>query len=241
MDKHIERVAKSYDRHIIEYDDPDGLDYDNLPEYITGDPGYRVWKNECRNGREGINQADLMDYLSPESGMEFVHLGCGLGLMMKGYDKWPSNYHGIDISGKGIKLISDYAEKNNIPVGSLHWGSVHDTPFGDNFFHIGDCIGVLEYYGRDFVLTAIKEFRRILKPGARLVLDIPNIESPSGRMMMRVEEYMGRPDLFDMTPLEFEDLIADYFEIVDSDRIHAEKRGSEFIGMAYFYCLKCKP
>jgi len=60
---------------------------------------------------------------------------------------------------------------------------------------------VLEYYEKDFVLKAIQEFHRVMKPGGRFVLDISNITSPSGRMAMMIEEYMGRPDKFDMLPL----------------------------------------
>lgn len=90
-------------------------------------------------------------------------------------------------------------------------------------------MGVLEYYDRNFILKAIQEFHRIMKPNGRFVLDIPNIASPSGRIAMLIEEYMGRPDKFDMLPHEFEDIIKDYFEIVDSDKISAESRGENYI------------
>ena len=99
---------------------------------------------------------------------------------------------------------------------------------------------MLEYYERDFVLKAIQEVHRIMKPGSKFVLDIPNITSPSGRIMMLVEEYMGRPDKFDILPQEFEEMITDYFEIVDSDRISAENRGESYAGTMYYYFLKCK-
>jgi len=80
----------------------------------------------------------------------------------------------------------------------------------------------------------------VIKPGGKLVVDIPNTTSPSGRAMMMVEEYMGRPDKFNMLPHEFEDMISDYFEIVDSDRICAESRGESYMGSMYYYYLICK-
>ena len=232
----LEEIAKSYDRHFIEYGKSDSLSYDNLPEYITNNPDYPYWKNESDSNWDEKRRIELKEYLSPAENMKFIHLGCSLSLKFKEYDKWPSVYHGVDISSETIQWLNEYVNENNLSIGSLHCGSVHETPFAESYFDIGDCMGVLEYYEKDFVLTAIKEFHRILKPNGKFVLDIPNIESPSGRAMMLIEEYMGRPDRFDMLPQEFEDMIKDYFEIEDSDRIRAENH----MGMMYFYCLRCK-
>ncbi|MCL2514082.1 MAG: class I SAM-dependent methyltransferase [Oscillospiraceae bacterium] len=240
MEKHLGLVAKSYDRHFVEYGKEDGLSYDNLPYYIISDPDYLYWKNEQESGREENRRIELKDYLSPAENMNFIQLGCSVNLKTRGYYKWPSAYHGVDISNETIQALKRFVGENNIAVGSLHCGSMHKTPFAESCFDIGECIGALEYYEEAFVLESIKEFHRILKPGGRFVLDIPNIKSPSGRMMMLIEECMGRPDKFNMPPEEFEDMIKDYFEIEDSDRIRAESRGEGHTGMVYFYCLKCK-
>jgi len=236
MVSHLERVAKTYDRCIVEFGNEDAPDYDNLPGHITSDPDYPAWKAEAeRQSYKSECKKEIKDFLSPAKGMNFIQLGCSLNLMFKGYDRWPSAYYGVDISGQTIRLLNDFIKKNNISVGALHCGSIHDTPFADSFFDIGECIGVLEYYERAFVLEAVREFHRILKPGGRFVLDIPNSASPSGRMAMLIEGYMGRPDLFDMTPREFEDMIEDYFEIEDSDRMRANHAGA-----MYHYYLRCK-
>lgn len=240
MERQLERIAKSYDRHFIEYGKKDSLSYDNLPAYITNNPDYPAWKAELDNGMEGGEPINIREYLSPSRGMNFISLGCSLNLIRKGYDKWPSTYHGVDISGRTIRALKRSVKERKLPIGSLHCGSIHEMPFDDSFFDIGECIGVLEYYERDFVLQAIREFHRILKPGGRFVLDIPNIQSPSGRVAMLIEECMGRPDKFDMPPREFENMLEDYFEIEDSDRIRAERRGHSHTGMMYFYCLRRK-
>ena len=90
---------------------------------------------------------------------------------------------------------------------------MHDTPYTDNFFDIGTCIGSLEYFEKDFVEKALKEFHRILKPGAKFVLDIPNIERPDCRIAMMIEDYLGRTDKFSMTKREFETMLEPYFSI----------------------------
>jgi len=236
----LEQIAKSYDRHFIEYGKKDSLGYDNLPDYITNNPEYPAWKAELENGMEGGEPINVKGYLSPNQGMNFISLGCSLNLIRKGYDKWPSTYHGVDISRRTIRALKRSVKEKKLPVGSLHCGSIHETPYADSYFDIGECVGVLEYYEKDFVRQAIREFHRILKPGGKFVLDIPNVGSPSGRMAMLIEECMGRPDRFDLSPQEFEGLIQAYFVIEDSDRIRAERRGDSHTGMMYFYCLRCK-
>ena len=240
MENQLKQIAKSYDRHFIEYGQKDSLSYDNLPDYITNNPDYPYWKSEADSGWEDHGRIELKDYLSPAKNMNFIQLGCSMNLKTKGYDTWPSTYYGVDISGETISALHYFVGENNLSIGSLYCGSVHETPFKDSHFDIGECIGVLEYYERDFVLMAIKEFHRLIKPGGKFVLDIPNIQSPSGLMMMAIEECMGRPDRFDMLPQEFEAMIQDYFEIEDSDRIKAESRGETHAKMMYFYCLRCK-
>jgi len=234
------QIAKSYDRHFIEYGNDDSLGYDNLPEYMTSNPNYPSWESELASGYEDQRRMELKDFLSPTESMNFIHLGCSMNLVTRGYDEWPSIYHGVDISHETIQTLNDLVRQKNISVGSLHCGSIHETPFADDFFDIGECIGVLEYYERDFVLQAIKEIHRIMKHDGKVVLDIPNTQSPSGKMAMLIEECMGRPDKFDMLPYKFEEMIADYFIIEDSDRIRAESCGATHTKMVYFYCLRCK-
>jgi SAM-dependent methyltransferase len=122
-------------------------------------------------------------------------------------------------------------EKNGLTVGALHCGSIHETPFDDNTFDIGPCIGVLEYFERGYVESALKEASRILKPSGKFVLDIPNIDTPAGQMMMKIEEYLGRPSKFNLLPVEFENLVEKYYEI-------AAVYGAKSTGMGILYCLK---
>jgi len=233
MEKQLELVAKSYDKTIVEHGKKDALSYDRLPDYITNEPDYLKWKMELDGKQTGSECKEIKDYLLPETNMKFIDLGCCLNLMFKGYDQWSSTYHGVDISSKTIQLLNEFVNKNNLSIGSLYNGSIHQTPFEESYFDIGACVGVLEYYEKDFVEKAIIEAHRILKPNGKFVLDIPNIVSPSGKMMMLIEEYMGRPDLFDMLSHEFEAMLENYFEIEKKDRTDTEDMG-------FMYCLRCK-
>lgn len=95
---------------------------------------------------------------------------------------------------------------------------MHETPYDTNFFDIGECVGSLEYFEKDFVQQAVAEFFRIMKPNGRFVLDIPNIGSPEFEITKLIEEYLGRQDQFNLSVEEFETMLDAYF-IIDKKEI----------------------
>ena len=221
MKNQFEWIAESYDKGV-DYGRQGISLYDDLPDHITNNPDYIIYKKVTENlepsahGDSGCKT--MKEYLSPAQNMKFIDLGCCLNLMFNGYDQWASTYHGVDISSKTIELLNEYSVKNKLHIGALICGSIHETPFDDSCFDIGACIGVLEYYTKDFVEKALIEMHRIMKPCGKLVLDIPNIVSPACRGMMLLEEHAGRPDQFDMLPLEFEDMLSHYFKIEKAEK-----------------------
>lgn len=231
MENQLEIIAKSYDKSIDL--GRKGIDlYKNLPESITSDPDYTKYKTELKCGFDGSGAKEISEYLLPNSNMKFIDLGCCLNLMFRGYDKWSSEYYGVDISSETIKLLNEYVKNNKVPIGSLYYGSIHETPFSDNYFDIAACIGVLEYFEKDYVEKALREAHRIIKPNGKLVLDVPNIESTTGKMTMKIEEYMGRPDKFNILPRKFECILKKYFKI--------EKIGGGNGNAMIEYYLQCK-
>ncbi len=222
MNSQLDAVAKSYDRDIDLGrkgigPDPYG---DGLPEYIKNDPDYAAFQKARAEGLDSDSaRTEIRDYLSPGSSMNFVDLGCCLNLMFKGYAEWPSTYHGVDISSETIKLLKEFSAHHNLNVGALTCGSIHETPFEDHYFDLGACIGVLEYFDRNFVSKALAEAHRIMKPGGRLVLDIPDNGGRMRRIMNLIETSMGRPDQFDLSPQEFEEMLLGYFEVEKTETI----------------------
>jgi ubiquinone/menaquinone biosynthesis C-methylase UbiE len=228
MESHLESISKSYDRGIDF--GKKGIDlYKNLPEHITNHPDYPIFLK-----MEGLlsdsERKEIKDFLLPNTNMNFIDLGCCLNLMFNGYDKWLSKYYGVDISRKTIQFLNEFIKKKELSIGSLYCGSVHETPFEENYFDIGACIGVLEYFEKDFVEKAIIEAHRIIKPYGKFVLDIPNLDSSLFQISKLIEEYLGRPDKFNMSCQEFDELLNDYFEIEKKEKV---------AGMIqYFLCCK---
>lgn len=230
MESQLELVAKSYDK-AIEFGRKDIDLYKELPEHIKNDPGYSIFeKLIIEGGTSDSGRKEIRDYLSPNTNMKFIDLGCCLNFMFRGYDKWPSTYYGVDISSKTIQLLDEFVTEKKFTIGSLYCGSIHETPFDANYFDIGACIGVLEYFEKDFVVKAIIEAHRIIKSDGKFILDIPDIGSPECRITMIIEEHLGRPDKFDMSSQEFENMLQNYFEI--------EKK--EKVGPMIQYFLRCR-
>jgi ubiquinone/menaquinone biosynthesis C-methylase UbiE len=219
MDKQLELVAKSYDKEIDL--GRRGIDsYNELPEHIKNDPGYPLFqKMREEQSLSDSGRREIVDYLSPAVGMNFIDLGCCLNLKFCGYKDWASTYHGVDISSKTIEFLHEFAEKNQLIIGSLQCCSMHETPYDASYFDIGTCIGSLEYFEKDFVEKVIIEAHRILKPNGKFVLDVPDIGTPECRITMIIEEYLGRVDKYNMTAKEFDDLIENYFVIEDKEKI----------------------
>ncbi|QUI24376.1 class I SAM-dependent methyltransferase [Vallitalea pronyensis] len=229
MENQLNLIAKSYDRGIDF--GRRGIDlYEDLPEHITNHPNYPMFQRLKMEGLSDSGRKEIKDYLSPDINMKFIDLGCCLNLMFNGYDKWLSTYHGVDISSKTIQLLNEFVAKKKLAIGSLYCGSIHETPFEENYFDIGACVGILEYFEKDFVEKAIVEAHRIIKPYGSFVLDIPNVNSPVFQITMLIEEHLGRPDKFNMSSQEFNVMLQDYFEIEKTEKV---------AGMIQYF-LSCK-
>lgn len=220
MESQLIRVAKSYDREI-EYGKKgvDSFSYDNPPEYLKNDADYPLFKKIREEDGDSSERQEIKDYLMPKASMNFVDLGCCLNFMFKGLDKWPSKYFGVDISSKTVELLKTYAESNNITHGSFYCNSIHKTPFDEDYFDIAACIGVLEYFEKDFVKQTVKEISRIIKPNGKLVLDIPNMGSKEFNIASKFEDFLERPDMFNMSSKEFEETILQYFVIDKKEKV----------------------
>ncbi|MBP1040203.1 class I SAM-dependent methyltransferase [Vagococcus sp. BWB3-3] len=228
MDKHLSTIASSYDQGITLGRKGVNL-YENLPESITNHAdfvAYQEWSLE--EGTSDSQREEICDFLLPKTEMRFVDLGCCLNLMFNGYDRWPSTYYGVDISQETILLLREFIEKKQLKIGSLYLGSVHQTPFEMEYFDIGACIGVLEYFDKTFIEMSVKEMYRILKYDGKLVVDIPDINGNIYTIAKMIEAHLGRPNQFNISIREFENILAPYFKI--------EKR--EVVGPMIQYFLK---
>ncbi len=112
---------------------------------------------------------------------KILDAGCGPGvmagkLMERGYAVW-----GIDFAEPMIRKARELCGSDQFGV-----GDVEHIPFPDNTFDAVVSLGVMEYLESDE--EALREIRRVLRPGGRAVIAISNGRSP----LLRLDRVLRR-------------------------------------------------
>jgi SAM-dependent methyltransferase len=208
MGSHLEKIRRAYDLTAEQY--AKGIiTYGAVPEHIQNMRGYR---EIVHNPLMGSNAPDIKEYLKPGRDLRFLDAGCCANLANYRLDRWLCTYYGVDISPALIRAMKVFARKNGIAIGGLYNTDLTNMPFGDNFFHIAAAIGVLEYCTLEYSSRALGELQRVLKPGAKMVFDIPNLTHPYVETMFRLEECLGRTNI-PKDREQFEDVVQPLFKI----------------------------
>ena len=99
-----------------------------------------------------------------------LDVGCGLGWLL---DALPASWekHGLEVS----RVAADFAGK----FGKIFHGTLHESPYEDNFFDVIFMHQVIEHV--DKPEEDIKVLRRILKSGGVLILGTPDFDSGAAR------------------------------------------------------------
>lgn len=108
----------------------------------------------------------LIKYLPKKTGNVILDAGCGTGTLMIKLKKFGS-ITGIDTSSEALK----FARKNG--ARKVLKSSVEKIPFKTNEFDGLISIDVLYHKGVKSDLKALREFKRVLKPGGILIIKNP--------------------------------------------------------------------
>ena len=217
MRRQLDRIRNAYDLTVEQY--RRGINpYDDVPADIKESAFYKSLMKE--SNALGSGAPNIKEYLSPEPGMRFLDAGCSANLVNYRLDRWPSGYYGVDVSPALIDAMNGFVIQEDISIGGLYVADIADMPFKDGFFDIAAVIGVLEYGTLDYIVKALGELNRVCKPGAGVVLDIPNKNHPHAKDMMKLEKYLGRPN-YHHARIDFEKLLAPLFSIerLDDSRV----------------------
>lgn len=213
--KQLEIIRKAYDLTVKEHDEEiDPLA--KVPKEFKESKRFKEFQN--LTGLDSSNDAYKI-FLNPSKGMKFLDIGSCANLSNYKLYEWPSEYYGVDISPALIEAMKGFVKRKNIKIGGLYVADVANLPFKDNFFDIAAIIGVLEYFDLDYIKKALAELHRVLKPGGRLVVDMPNLEHPLVDVMFELEKYLGRPRLTVPSKNEFEAELKRFFQIDKTDGI----------------------
>ena len=124
-----------------------------------------IWKS----GAEELRM--LRPYLTGQ--YKVVEIGCGIGRIMCHVAPHCTELHGVDISAEMVRQAG--ANLREFPNVHLHVGNGYELPLPSDAFDLAYSCRVFQHIPKNIVLNYLKEVHRILKPGKRFVLQIPNI------------------------------------------------------------------
>jgi ubiquinone/menaquinone biosynthesis C-methylase UbiE len=114
----------------------------------------------------------LIDRFLPETRM--LDLGCGAGVLTERLVAAGLNVDAVDMAPDMLEFSKQRLAKYDAAKYRLARAECQDLPFPDAAFDVVACIGVFGYM--DDVDSAIRELRRVLRPGGTLVLSIRNLD-----------------------------------------------------------------
>lgn len=120
-----------------------------------------------------------------EPGSKLLHAGCGSGqvdLRLHGRFEITA----IDISPQALYLYS----QNNPRVSDLRHASIFSLPFEDGSFDGVYNLGVMEHFTRAEIQRIMAEFRRVLRPGGRLLMFWPHRRATSVIVLGLVHRFL---------------------------------------------------
>lgn len=214
----LERIRKAYSSAIRDF--LTGISpLSKVPKKFKRSKLFKAFLKKADPSTVGSAAPDIKQFLQPVSDMKCLDAGCCANLATYRLDKWPSTYYGIDYSPIVIQEMKKFASINNLKLGGLEKAEIKELPYPNDFFDIAMVIGVFEYLPMDYSAQALKELFRVLKPGARMVLDLPNLAHPHIEIMFQLEEYLGRPNI-PKSRAWFEQHLIPLFTIVNTKDTH---------------------
>lgn len=131
---------------------------DEQQAITLGHPSY-VW----RAGQE--RRFQLARRYAPLEGARILDVGCGLGLYVQALRAYSTDVHGVDVDPARVAEAS-------VTLPNIRVGSAEALPYPDEHFDIILANEVFEHVDDDRAAT--HEAWRVLKPGGKLVLFVPN-------------------------------------------------------------------
>jgi SAM-dependent methyltransferase len=107
----------------------------------------------------------------PSDALALLDVGCNVGAFLRHcHEAYPA----IRLAGVEVNSETLEAARRNVPEADLHVAGAADLPFADETFDYVTCIEVLEHIPAELRAQSLSEMHRVLKPGGRLALRVPN-------------------------------------------------------------------
>ena len=118
-----------------------------------------------------------------KEGERVLDIGFGSGVNFLNLNELYGEIHGLDLTANIDEITAKFQDVD-IPV-ILKNGDVLSMPFKEDFFDTVLLVSILEHLKPEELPLAIKEIRRVLKPGGQMIFGIP-FETPFMVFMFRL-------------------------------------------------------
>lgn len=126
--------------------------------------------------RESLGKGKLLEWLEPRNGQTFLDNGCGVGYfifdVLARYPSLELRFAGTELSRSGLRLLEERKglESRRRILGAA--ADVRHLPFVAASFDAVICSEVLDHTPEPE--RAIREMSRVLVPGGKLLMTVPN-------------------------------------------------------------------
>jgi SAM-dependent methyltransferase len=100
-----------------------------------------------------------------EPGWQVLDVGCGVGAFLRLVDRRGAVPFGLDASASLIEFA-----RGRLPGADLRVGEMEDLPWNDDSFDL--VTGFNSFFFANDTVAALREARRVAKPGARIVIQV---------------------------------------------------------------------
>jgi 2-polyprenyl-6-hydroxyphenyl methylase/3-demethylubiquinone-9 3-methyltransferase len=134
----------------------------NTADWWTNDSSFSILRR--------MNLVRIPYFVSrfPENTRVIIDVGCGGGFVAEDLTKMGYTVTGFDISEESLKKARDHAKKSKLNI-QYNTGSIYSIPMASGSVDVVVVSDVLEHL--DDVPRALKEIKRVLKPGGVFVFD----------------------------------------------------------------------
>jgi SAM-dependent methyltransferase len=117
-----------------------------------------------------LSRMEPLRWIPPEAA-SLLDVGCNVGdLLAEASRRYPAmRLCGIDVNPEAVAKA-----RARLPSADLRVAEGESLPFADASFDCVTCIEVLEHLPEDKRVAAVREMRRVLRPGGLLLLRVPH-------------------------------------------------------------------
>ena len=130
---------------------------------------------EAQQGDISFNKAKQVRLLGARPGLRILDAGCGRGETVLACARAGAEVAGIDYSEAAVQLTKEMLAEVQ-PDADIRVGSVTELPWPDDSFDRVQFSDVIEHLDPPQTVPALREFRRVLRPGGFLLVHTaPNL------------------------------------------------------------------